>query len=173
MLFNFAKPTALLALALSPMASAIRYAGFASTISCTGPNFFCEDGGAVCCALPTGFGVSVQFLGLPLGTQGQGYTGNTCRNFLFAVFGPGDRCWNGGGARASHMNWFLSPVGGGDQGIAVRDAADNTTCGPSGFTYQDAAGVEKSIQVPLGEADNIVALYTKKNFAALANYPEY
>ncbi|KAJ8514814.1 hypothetical protein ONZ45_g7703 [Pleurotus djamor] len=172
MFLSFAKPVALLAVALSPMASALRYAGFASTVSCTGPSFFCDDGGAVCCSLPTGFGFSVQFLGLPAGTQGQGYTGSTCRNFLFSVFGPGDRCWNGGGARATHMNWFHSPQGG-PRGLPVRAAADNSTCGPSGFTYKDATGTDKSIKVPLGEADNVVALYTKKDFAALADYPAY
>ncbi|KAF4604532.1 hypothetical protein EYR40_003306 [Pleurotus pulmonarius] len=171
MYFNI-KPLALLALtALAPLADALRYDGYSSTVSCSGPSFFCNDGGAVCCSLPTGFGFSVQFTDLPAGTQGQGYTGSTCSSFLFSVFGPGTKCWNGGGARATHMNWFHSPQGGRRGLIASR--ADNSTCGPSGFTYQDNSGVERSIKVPLGEAEAIVESYTKKDFAKLASYEAY
>ncbi|KAJ8507211.1 hypothetical protein ONZ45_g10398 [Pleurotus djamor] len=164
------KPTALFLVALTPMTSAVRLAGFSSTTACEGPSFFCNTTASVCCALPDGFGFSVQFLDLPSGTQGQGYTGSTCTSFLFAVFGPGDQC-HVGEIRATHLNWFHSPAG--PRGLPVRAETTNSTCGISGFTYKDATGVEKSIKVPLGEADNIVALYTKKDFAALAEYPEY
>ncbi|KAF9501136.1 hypothetical protein BDN71DRAFT_838035 [Pleurotus eryngii] len=82
MYFNI-KPFALHAItvALAPVASAVLYAGFASTTSCSGDNF-CEDNGSVCCSLPTGFGFSAEFGNLPAGTQGQGYIGSTCGNFL-------------------------------------------------------------------------------------------
>ncbi|KAF4578436.1 hypothetical protein EYR36_000243 [Pleurotus pulmonarius] len=170
MYFNV-KSIALLALtALTPMASALRYAGFSSTVGCTGSNFFCDDGGSVCCSLPTGFGFSVEFDNLPAGTQGQGYTGSTCRSFLFSVFGPGTKCWSGGGARATHMNWFHSPQG---RRSVLPARADNSTCAPSGFTYHDESGAEKTIKVPVGEAEAIAALHANKDFTALANFEAY
>ena len=91
-------------LAVPAMAQTVAYEGFASTVSCSGSAFGCSDGGAVCCTLPTGFGFSAQFNNLPSGSQGQGYTNNACTDFLFSVFGPGTKCWNGGGARAARAN---------------------------------------------------------------------
>ncbi|KAF4573617.1 hypothetical protein EYR36_008135 [Pleurotus pulmonarius] len=166
-----ARTLAFLALTtLTQLASAVRYAGFSSTVSCTGANFFCDDGGAVCCALPTGFGFSVEFDNLPAGTQGQGYTGDTCGSFLFSVFGPGTKCWSGGGVRATHMNWFHSPQG---RRSVLPARAENLTCAPSGFTYHDESGTERTIQVPLGEADTMAESYHKKDFAKLASYAVY
>ncbi len=171
MYFNI-KPFALLAIttALAPVASAVHYAGFSSTTSCSGANFFCDDNGGICCSLPTAFGFSVQFDNLPAGTQGQGYTGSTCGDFLFSVFGPGTKCWNGGGARASHMNFFHSPQG---RRSVLPVRADNSTCAPSGFTYYDESGAEKTIKVPVGEAEAVAALHANKDFAGLASYAAY
>ncbi|KAF7436084.1 hypothetical protein PC9H_002910 [Pleurotus ostreatus] len=156
---------------LAPLVSAVRYAGFASTVSCSGANFFCDDGGAVCCSLPTGFGFSVEFDNLPAGTQGQGYTGDTCGDFLFSVFGPDTKCWNGGGVRATHMNWFHSPQNTRRNFLPAR--ADNSTCAPSGFTYHDESSTQKTIQVPLGEANMVAESYHKRDFAKLASYAVY
>ncbi|KAF4604235.1 hypothetical protein EYR40_001416 [Pleurotus pulmonarius] len=139
MYFNV-KSIALLALtALTPMASALRYAGFSSTVGCSGSNFFCDDGGSVCCSLPTGFGFSVEFDNLPAGTQGQG---------LSSAPAPSRRS-------------------------VLPARADNSTCAPSGFTYHDESGAEKTIKVPVGEAEAIAALHANKDFTALANFEAY
>ncbi|KAF8962496.1 hypothetical protein BDZ97DRAFT_1662913 [Flammula alnicola] len=157
------------------VAQSVSYEGFASTVSCSGSAFGCTDGGNVCCSLPTGFGFSVQFNNLPSGTQGQGYTNNGCSSFLFALFGPGTKCFNGGGTRATNMNWFHSPQG--RRGIEARAAAEAATncSSPAYFKYEDASGAAKQIKVPAasGAAQTIADLFTAKNFGALAKYEDY
>ena len=158
-------------LAIAPSAvSGLQYQGYANTVSCSGDFFFCNDGGAVCCSLPTGFGFSAQFNDLPAGTQGQGYTNNGCSSFVFSVFGPGTKCWNGGGTRVSNLNWFHSPQ---RRGI---DASASTECvSASGFTYTDDSGVERTIKIPGGgknatEAEIVAGLRKSQDYAGLAKY---
>ncbi|KAJ3510048.1 hypothetical protein NMY22_g16095 [Coprinellus aureogranulatus] len=144
----------------------VTYRGYSNTVSCSGDNFFCRDGGAVCCSLPTGFGFSAQFENLPGGSQGQGYTGGGCSDFLFQVFGPGTKCWNGGGARATHLNWFHSP-----QRRAAADGKAENCATPDGFEYRDAAGVQHTINIPAGNAtaaEEIAKHYTNKDWKALS-----
>ncbi|KAF9536752.1 hypothetical protein CPC08DRAFT_609046, partial [Agrocybe pediades] len=117
----------------------VNYRGYASTVSCSGSAFGCTDGGWVCCSLPTGFGLSVQFDNLPAGTQGQGYTNGGCSAFLFDLFGPGTKCWNGGGNhRATNINWFHSPQGHKRDLAAQREnEEDSTACvEPAFFEYE-------------------------------------
>ncbi|KAJ3515196.1 hypothetical protein NMY22_g14510 [Coprinellus aureogranulatus] len=145
-------------------ADIVTYRGYASTVQCSGDNFFCRDGGAVCCSFPTGFGFSAQFENLPSGSQGQGYTGNACTSFLFSVFGPGTKCWNGGGRRATHLNWFHSPQ---------KREVDEDCAIPNGFEYRDAAGTQRVITIPAGNAtaaEEIAKQYINKDWKALASY---
>ncbi|KAJ8489528.1 hypothetical protein ONZ45_g13548 [Pleurotus djamor] len=154
-----------------PITTALTYAGYSSTVSCSGSNFFCNDGGAVCCGpMPTGYGYSAQFNSLPAGTQGQGYT-NACSAFLFHVFGPGTKCWNGGGARARYLNWFHSA---GRRSIPAARAENQTCASISGFSYTDEKGAEMVIKVASEkEAEDIAGLYTKKDFAKLSEFARY
>ncbi|KAF8961925.1 hypothetical protein BDZ97DRAFT_1826668 [Flammula alnicola] len=161
-------------LAAPVLAQSVTYEGYADTTSCSGSAFGCTDGGAICCTLPTGFGYSVQFDNLPSGSQGQGYTDGACTSFLFSVFGPGTKCWNGGGSRASTMNWFHSPQG--RRGVvAARSTAKANCSTPAYFKYEDASGETKTIAVPAGKnaAQNIADLYMAKNYTALAQYQAY
>ena len=159
----------LLAVAPSTV-SGLQYQGYANTVSCTGDFFFCNDNGGVCCSLPTGFGFSAQFNGLPAGSQGQGYTDNSCTAFAFSLFGPGTKCWNGGGARVSTLNWFHSPQ---RRGI---DASASVECASAaGFTYIDNSGIERTIKIPGGgnnatEAEIVAGLRKSQDFAGLAKY---
>ncbi|KAF8961918.1 hypothetical protein BDZ97DRAFT_1826656 [Flammula alnicola] len=161
-------------LAASALAQSVQYEAYADTTSCSGSSFGCTDGGAVCCTFPTEFGFSVQFKNLPSGSQGQGYTDGDCTSFLFSLFGPGTKCWNGGGARASTMNWFHSPQGRREV-VAARSNAKANCSTPAYFKYEDASGETKTIAVPAGEnaAQNIADLYTAKNYTALAQYQAY
>lgn len=166
------------ALLFTKQASAIWYEGFASTVSCNGPSFGCSDNGGICCSLPNGYGYSVRFKNLPAGTQGQGYSGGGCSNYVFSVFGPGTKCWNGGGALSTHINWFHSPHGRrNNEAISIEARANNNgTCAPAYFKYEDAHGVERKIKVPAGDAnaaDTIAKLYTDKSFATLATYENF
>jgi hypothetical protein len=149
--------------------AAVQYNGYSSTVECSGASFGCNDGGAVCCSFPTGFGESAEFINLPAGTQGQGYTGGGCTAFLFSVFGPGTKCWNsGGGTPFTNLNWFHSP-----QGRATGSDAASTECAqPSTFTYADGTGVERTIKVPasINASETVAALYLVKNFDALDAY---
>ncbi|KAJ3537123.1 hypothetical protein NMY22_g5725 [Coprinellus aureogranulatus] len=157
-----------LAAATQGMAQDVTYRGYSNTVSCSGDNFFCRDGGAVCCSLPTGFGFSAQFEGLPAGTQGQGYTGNGCGAFLFNLFGPGTKCWNGGGARATHLNWFHSPQRREVEGAEAKECAT-----PDGFEYRDGKGVQRTINIPAGNAtaaEEIAKHYVNKDWKALASF---
>ena len=153
----------------------ITYQGFADTVSCQGSHFQCIDGGAVCCSLPTGFGYSVQFNNLPAGSQGQGYTSGGCTNFLFAVFGPGTKCWNGGGSSATHMNWFHSPQRSRRHAIqfVLEDATTSMNCSaPTMFAYKGIDGVERTIRVPAtdGAAQIIAGLFLARDFDCLSSY---
>ncbi|KAF4573645.1 hypothetical protein EYR36_008163 [Pleurotus pulmonarius] len=172
MYFN-AKSLILLAItALTTITSAenIQYDAFASTVECSGAKFSCFDGGALCCALPPAFGFSVQFNNFAVAEQGQGYTGSTCGNFLFALFGPGTKCWNGGGVRATHANWFHTS---GRRTIDPHAVNQNCTT-PSSFTYHDElSGTERTIKVPPNGADEVAEFYVKKDFAKLASYDTY
>ncbi|EAU83669.1 hypothetical protein CC1G_05573 [Coprinopsis cinerea okayama7 len=147
--------------------AALNYRSYSSTVSCSGPSFGCSDGGAVCCGpMPAGFGFSAQFDNLAAGTQGQGYT-DQCRAFLFAVFGPGTRCWNGGGARANYLNWFHSA------GRVASSESGKACVAPTDFEYEDGEGVKHAIKVPVGNANAtevIAEHYRNKNWAALAAY---
>jgi len=170
------KLTSLVALAtFTGNALAITYRGYASSVSCSGSSFYCSDGGAVCCSLPTGYGLSVAFENLPAGTQGQGYTGGSCSNFLFDLYGPGTKCWNGGGSkRATNINWFHSPYG---RSIAISDRADEdgSNCTePVAFEYETPEGTSRIIKVPTekGSGEKVAALYLEKNFAGLAAYED-
>ncbi|KAF8194561.1 hypothetical protein BJ912DRAFT_847695 [Pholiota molesta] len=167
----------LAALAAPALAQSISYEGFASTVSCSGSAFGCTDGGNVCCSLPTGFGFSAQFTALPSGAQGQGYTGNGCSDFLFSLFGSGaNACWNGGGARATNLNWFHSPQGRRAAVQARAAAAAAVDCSaPVYFKYDVASGAERTIKVPAGEgaAQAIADLYLAGNFTALAACEDY
>ncbi|KAJ3522938.1 hypothetical protein NMY22_g11669 [Coprinellus aureogranulatus] len=149
----------------------ITYRGYSSTIECSGSSFSCRDGGAVCCGpFPTGFGFSAKFEAMPSGTQGQGYT-DACSSFLFNVFGPGDKCWNGGGARATFLNWFHS---GGRREVVDGDEANCVA--PDGFTYKDGAGVERTIKVPAGNTtagEDIAKHFRNRDWKALAAYKNY
>ncbi|KAF9487488.1 hypothetical protein BDN71DRAFT_1513920 [Pleurotus eryngii] len=144
MYFNI-KPLALLAVtALAPLADALRYDGHLLLSPVAAPASSATTTEE--CAAPS-----------PLGLA------SPCSLPTFQR--------NGGGARATHMNWFNSPQGGRRNVIASR--ANNFTCGHSGFTYHDDSGVERSIKVPLGEAEVIVESYTEKDFAKLASYETY
>ena len=159
---------ALVAMSNESVAQTVTYRGYSNTVQCTGANFFCRDNGGVCCGpMPAGFGFSAGFENLPNGSQGQGYT-DACRSFLFAVFGSGTRCWNGGGARANYLNWFHS-AGRREVGEGSREECTI----PSGFTYVDGEGVARVIEVPVGNANAtqvIAEQYTNKNWKALAAY---
>ena len=162
-------------LAVAPAAvSGLQYQGYANTVSCSGDFFFCNDGGAVCCSLPTGFGFSAQFNGLPAGTQGQGYKNGGCSSFVFSVFGPGTKCWNGGGSRVSNLNWFHSP-----QGRRSIDASQPVECASAnGFSYTDHTGAERVIKIPGGgknatAAEVVASLRKNQDFEALAKYESF
>lgn len=156
----------LVALTSGSVAQTVTYRGYSSTVQCSGSNFFCSDGGGVCCGpMPAGFGFSAGFENLPNGSQGQGYTDN-CRSFLFAVFGSGTRCWNGGGARANFLNWFHSAGR-----IQARDATEAKECtAPNGFSYKDGAGAARVIKVAAGEGEVIAEHFKSQNWTALAAY---
>ncbi|KAF9471622.1 hypothetical protein BDN70DRAFT_975642 [Pholiota conissans] len=161
-------------LAAPVLAQNVNYEGFASTVSCSGSAFGCTDGGAICCSLPTGFGFSAQFNNLPSGSQGQGYTGGGCGNFVFSVFGPGTKCQNLGGGRVSNLNWFHSPQGG-RRAVQARAAEEATACSePSYFRYT-VNGAERTIKVPAttGSAQTIADLYLARNMTALSAYEDY
>jgi hypothetical protein len=170
----FSKISILLATAMTmPLAAfgqqIVTYHGYASTVSCSGDNFQCTDGGAVCCSFPTGFTFSAQWDNLPSGTQGQGYTNGVCTAFLFSVFGPGTKCWNGGGSSFQTLDWFHSPQ--------KRDADPKSECvGASLFEYTDpTSGEVRGIKVPGGgknltEAEVIADLRLKNDFASLEKY---
>ncbi|KAF8196595.1 hypothetical protein BJ912DRAFT_114530 [Pholiota molesta] len=157
------------------LAQTISYEGFSNTVSCSGSAFGCTDGGGVCCSLPTGFGFSAQFTNLPSGSQGQGYTNNGCSSFLFSLFGPGTKCFNGGGTRATNLNWFHSPQG--RRAVQAREAeATAANCSaPAYFKYEDASGIHKTIKVPAGEgaAQTIADLYLAGDLTSLAAYEDY
>ena len=145
----------------------VTYHGYASTVSCSGDNFQCTDGGAVCCSFPTGFRFSSQWDNVPAGTQGQGYTNEGCASFLFSVFGPGTQCWKGaGGARAASVNWFHSKTG-------KREESDAKDCvPPTSFNYE-VDGVSKSIAISsIEEAHKIGELYIAGNLTALESFPK-
>lgn len=159
----------------------ITYQGFANTVSCQGSHFQCVDGGAVCCSLPTGFGYSIQFNNLPAGSQGQGYINGGCSNFVFAVFGPGTKCWNGGGSSATNMNWFHSPQRSRRHTTnsflpqnPMNDLPMNCST-PTTFTYEGRDGVDKMIRVPpaVGAAQIIAELFLADDFESLSAYDDY
>jgi hypothetical protein len=161
--------TAALTLPLAAFGQSVTYHGYASTVSCSGDNFQCTDGGAVCCSFPTGFRFSAQWDNLPAGSQGQGYTNNGCSSFLFSVFGPGTKCFNGGGESFTNLNWFHSPQ--------KRDAGAESECvGPALFEYTDpSSGEVRGIKVPgagknTTEAEIIANLRLKNDFASLEKY---
>ena len=162
-------------LAVPAMAQTVAYQGYASTVSCSGSAFGCSDGGAICCTLPTGFGFSAQFNNLPSGSQGQGYSNNACTSFVFSLFGPGTKCWNGGGARVGSLNWFHSPSGrrGLNQARAAESSGANCSQ-PISFTYEVDSG-ERTIKVPAttGAAQTIADLYLAKDLDALAAYEDF
>ena len=162
-------------LAVPAIAQTVAYEGFASTVSCSGSAFGCSDGGAVCCTLPTGFGFSAQFNNLPSGSQGQGYTNNACTDFLFSVFGPGTKCWNGGGARAASLNWFHSPSGRrGINQVRAVDTSGKNCSEPISFSYEATSG-KRTIKVPAttGAAQTIADLYLAKDLDALGAYEDF
>ena len=124
-------------LAAPTLAQSVHYSGFSSTVSCSGSSFGCTDGGAVCCSLPTGFGYSVQFTNLPAGSQGQGYADGGCAHLLFALFGPGTKCWSGGGASAANMNLFHSPQRGRREvNLQDKEIAGRNCSRPTVFVYE-------------------------------------
>jgi hypothetical protein len=159
------------ALTVPLAAQIITYQGYASAVSCSGDNFQCRTTGAVCCSFPTGFRFSAQWDNLPAATQGQGYTDGACTDVLFTVFGPGTKCWNGGGTTFTTLNFFHSPQ--------KRDsaAADSSECvGPAIFEYTDtSSGQVRGIKVPgagknVTEAEVIANLRLNNDFAALEKY---
>ncbi|KAJ3536256.1 hypothetical protein NMY22_g6107 [Coprinellus aureogranulatus] len=173
MLFNHilsAITLTVLAVAGEGMAQQVTYRGYTSTVQCSGTNFWCRDEGLVCCGpFPVGFAFSAQFENLPAGTRGEGFT-DACRSVIFSVFGPGTKCWNGGGRRANWLEWFHSA---GRLPEQIRDGSGEGCVPPSGFTYQDGQGVEHSIQVPAGQANAtevIAQQFLNKDWKALAAY---
>ncbi|KAF9471621.1 hypothetical protein BDN70DRAFT_938814 [Pholiota conissans] len=161
-------------LAAPAVAQSVSYSGFASTVSCSGSSFGCTDGGGVCCSLPTGFGFSAQFNNLPSGSQGQGYTGSTCANFRFAVFGPGTKCQSLGGDRVSHLNWFHSPQG--RRAVQAREVEGSAkNCSTPSFFKYEVNGAERTIKVPQGEeaAQTIADYYHANNLSALDSYEDF
>ncbi|KAF9463681.1 hypothetical protein BDZ94DRAFT_1297703 [Collybia nuda] len=151
---------------------ALEYRGYSSSTSCDGDSFSFNDDGALCSSLPTGFGLSVQFFGLPSGTQGQGYVEGGCTEFLFSVFGPGNKCWNGGGTPATHANWFHSPNGFGARGVDANVKNGTEKCNhPISFSYTDLNEQTKEVLIDAtieDHAEKIAALYAKKDYAGLA-----
>jgi len=176
MQFTLTSLIALVTVATGAIAQNVNYRGYASTVSCSGSAFGCSDGGAVCCSLPTGFGFSAQFDNLPAGTQGQGYTGGGCTDFAFSLFGPGTKCFNGGGSRVTHLNWFHSPQ---RRSIAIAERANENAraaCAePTFFEYHAEDGSLKTIKVPTttGSAQKIADLHAAQNYTALASYEAY
>ncbi|KAJ3549867.1 hypothetical protein NMY22_g723 [Coprinellus aureogranulatus] len=172
MLFNKLFSTTsltILAIASEGMAQQqVTYRGYSSTVQCSGTNFNCRDAGLVCCGpFPVGFGFSAQFENLPAGTVGEGFT-DACRSNLFTVFGPGTKCWNGGGRRANFLEWFHATAK-----LPERDGSGEGCVAPDGFTYQDGQGVEHTIRVPAGQANatEIIAQhFVNKNWDVLATY---
>ncbi|KAJ8489522.1 hypothetical protein ONZ45_g13542 [Pleurotus djamor] len=121
--------------------------------------------------MPTGYAYSARFSNLPAGTQGQGYTNTSCSAFLFHLFGPGTKCWNGGGARARSLNWFHSPT---RCSVADDQSGDEGCVPPPSFSYTYEKGVEKVIKVTSDEeAEEISALYAKKDFGTLAKFSPF
>ncbi|KAJ8489520.1 hypothetical protein ONZ45_g13549 [Pleurotus djamor] len=131
-------------LAVIPASTALTYHGYSSTVSCSGSYFACNDGGAVCCTMPTGYAYSAQFFNLP------------------AVLERG--------ARARSLNWFHSA---GRRSIPAR-AEEKACVPPSAFGYADENGVERVIKVASDEeAEEISSWYTKKDFEQLAKFASY
>ncbi|KAI4208189.1 MAG: hypothetical protein LQ349_009761 [Xanthoria aureola] len=150
-------------LAAIPTISALNYRGYSSTNSCSGS-----------------YGYSAQFENLPSGSQGQGYTNNGCSSFLFDLFGPGTKCWNGGGRRATNLNWFRSP-----SRIMARDAnaipnnnaaaaEKEKKCSPDGFSYPDEDGTMRDIKVEDAEhAELLAKQFQEGNLEALKVVAEF
>ncbi|KAJ3522630.1 hypothetical protein NMY22_g11806 [Coprinellus aureogranulatus] len=144
---------------------------YSSPIQCSGPSFSCSVGNNVCCTIPDGFGFSAGFENLPAGFTGEGFTDAGCTSFLFSIFGPGNRCWNGGGSRAGSLKFLPS--------VEAREAGDveKRSCVlPTGFDYHDGDGVHRSIRVPGDDpsaAEVIVQLYLNRDWDALAEYETF
>jgi len=157
-------------------ALAFNYRGYASSVSCIGANFGCSTGAAVCCSIPSGFGFSAQFDNLPAENQGQGYSDSGCTNILFTLFGPGTKCWNGGGAQIGSLNLFHSPTSFEDSSKEIESREVGNECTePAFFEYMASNGIMRTIKVPSnkGSAETIAALYLSKDYTALASYDEY
>lgn len=139
--------------------------GYSNAVGCSGDFFHNSNGGAVCVTFPTGFHGSAQWVGLPSGSQGQGYS-DSCRSFLFAEFGPGSPCHTTGGQGFNTLNWFHSP----QKAIRGESKARDVECeGPTGFTYETKDGVMRTVAVTdMEHAEELAALYHAGNYTALA-----
>ncbi|KAI4087636.1 MAG: hypothetical protein LQ344_006634 [Seirophora lacunosa] len=166
-------------LAMSSTVSALNYRVYSSTNSCSGSSFGCSDNGAVCCgSWPAAYGYSAQFDNLPIGTQGQGYTGGSCRSFLFAVYGSGTQCWkSGGGSRATNANWFHSAsrrVKARAEEAPASASGEGKECSPHFFSYAAENGEARTIKVNSAEEAGVIAKHFEDgNKTALADFDDY
>ncbi|KAL8682749.1 MAG: hypothetical protein Q9186_001260 [Xanthomendoza sp. 1 TL-2023] len=82
----------------------------------------------------------------------------------------GTKCWNGGGKRATNLNWFHSA----GKRIKARSLEDNENCSPHFFSYEDAEGSMREVKVNDAEHAVVLAdLYQNGNFSALQKVEEY
>ncbi|KIJ92434.1 hypothetical protein K443DRAFT_125952 [Laccaria amethystina LaAM-08-1] len=121
--------------------------------------------------VPTGYGHSVSFQGLPLGSVGDGFVGPSCATrHLFELTAQGAGCWSSlsNGLRAGALSWQRFRRSGG----LVEDGQTKGPA-PSLFTYDDHTGVQNTIVVPADDEDaaqKIADLYEANDFEALAKY---
>jgi len=143
--------------------------GYSNAVGCSGSYFHNDNGGGVCITFPTGFRGSAQWVGLPAGAQGQGYS-DTCSTFLFAEFGPGSPCHTTGGQGFKTLNWFHSPHKA-IPGVSKPESKGVECEGPTGFTYETEDGTTKTVDVTdMQHAEELAGLYFAENYTALAMY---
>ncbi|KAJ8474363.1 hypothetical protein ONZ45_g15976 [Pleurotus djamor] len=148
-------------------ATAVNMIGYPDTISCTDVSFECDgfSAGGCCGPFPPAFGFSVKFTGLPNAGQGNVFRddGNFCTSLIASVFGPGDRCWNGGGFDRMNSVFWSTP--------GVFDKREDMECTPPNrFSFVDEKGVKARIMVPNGHADGVAEMFKKKDFAGLKRF---
>ncbi|KZV85510.1 hypothetical protein EXIGLDRAFT_726080 [Exidia glandulosa HHB12029] len=160
-------------LALISTVRAVHYCAFASTISCTGDAYCCDDNGGFCCGQwPVAWGWSVQWVGLPSSTEAQAYGSSSCSgNSAVQEFGPGTQCRQGGGVqRFGSINWVHL---GSKKRVRVENATQECTI-PSSFQYTDASGTMRVIKLASKEDVDAVGMHSlARNWTALASFPKY
>ncbi|KAJ8516324.1 hypothetical protein ONZ45_g6356 [Pleurotus djamor] len=151
--------------------------GFTDTVSCDSSFIGCADlpAGNCCAFFRPPFGFSMSWVGLPVGSQGEAFRNDTQSDVcipsesIIKVFGPGDRCFNGGGLdRASTGNWLTTVQAKRSNADENKTAAVCTEPNVLGFTNEK--GERTRIAIPKGQVQAVVDLFNKKDFKSLAAF---